>query len=163
MELKERIAVIIAENHLKQKELAAIMGVTESYVSTLLSGRRSTKLSTSVANLIEEKLGYNAQWVLTGEEPKFKNISKNPNISDTHRRVIMMLEKMSDAQIRAVLAFMNSLEEVEKSIQVKAEQSDKMLYRAAKSTTNKPPEMIPDNGLIARLKSAPKVDDKKDL
>lgn len=117
MELKERIAVIIAENHLKQKELATIMGVTESYVSTLLSGRRSTNLSTSVANLIEEKLGYNAQWVLTGEEPKFKKVSNNPNISDTHRRVIMQLEKMSDAQVRAVLAFMNSLDEVEKNIQ----------------------------------------------
>lgn len=122
MELKERIAIIIAENHLKQKELATIMGVTESYVSTLLSGRRSTNLSTSVANLIEEKLGYNAQWVLTGEEPKFKKVSSNPNISDTHRRVIMQLEKMSDAQLRAVLAFMNSLDEVEKNIQGQSEE-----------------------------------------
>lgn len=85
MELKERIAVVIAENHLKQKALATIMGVTESYVSTLLSGRRTTNLSTSVANLIEEKLGCNAQWVITGEESKFKKVSNNANISDTHR------------------------------------------------------------------------------
>lgn len=122
MELKERIAVIIEENHLKQKELATIMGVTESYVSTLLSGRRSVNLSTSVANLIEEKLGYNAQWILTGEEPKYKKVSKNPNISDTHRHVIMQLEKMSDAQVRAVLAFINSLDEIEKNIQVQNEE-----------------------------------------
>lgn len=116
MELSERIAIIIEENDLKQKELAAIMGVTESYVSILVSGRRSTNLSTAVANLIEEKLGYSAQWVMTGQEPKYKSISGKPNISDTHRRVVMQLEKMNDMQKKAVLAFMNSLDDVEKII-----------------------------------------------
>lgn len=113
MELKERISTIVKENHLKQKELAALMGVTESYVSTLISGRNQN-VSVSVANLIEEKLGYNAQWILTGEEPKYKQLSKNPNISDVHRRVIMQLEKMSDNEISAVLAFMNALESINK-------------------------------------------------
>lgn len=112
MELNERIAFVIKENHLKQKELASIMGVTESYVSYILAGR-NTNLSTAVANLMEEKLGYNAQWVLTGEEPKYKQVSKNPNISDAHRRVIMQLERMPDKQIRAVLAFMDSLKKIE--------------------------------------------------
>ena len=78
MELKERISIIIKENHLKQKELAALMGVTESYVSTLLSGR-NRNISVSVANLIEEKLGYNAQWLLSGEEPKYKEVNKRKN------------------------------------------------------------------------------------
>lgn len=114
MELKERISAIIKENHLKQKELAALMGVTESYVSTLLSGRNKN-ISVSVANLIEEKLGYNAHWLLSGEEPKYKQISKNPNLSDVHRQVILQLEEMNDEQIKAVLAFINSLDELEKN------------------------------------------------
>ena len=114
MELKERISVIIKENHLKQKELAAQMGVTESYVSTLLSGR-NRNVSVTVANLIEEKLGYNAQWLLSGEEPKYKQLSKNPNLSDIHRQVILQLEKMTDHEIKAVLAFINSLEDIEKT------------------------------------------------
>ena len=114
MELKERISVIIKENHLKQKELAALMGVTESYVSTLLSGR-NRNISVSVANLIEEKLGYNAQWLLSGDEPKYKQLSKNPNLSDIHRQVILQLEKMPESEIRAVLAFINSLDDIEKS------------------------------------------------
>ncbi len=112
MELNERIALIIKENHLKQKELAALIGVTESYISTLLSGRNK-KISNSVANLIEEKLGYNAQWLLFGTGEKLKQISKNPNLSDEHRRAIMQLEKMPDDQIKAVLAFIDSLEKVE--------------------------------------------------
>ncbi|RKJ54979.1 XRE family transcriptional regulator [bacterium 1XD42-1] len=114
MELKERISVIIKENHLKQKELAALMGVTESYVSTLLSGR-NRNISVSVANLIEEKLGYNAQWLLSGDEPKYKQLSKNPNLSDVHRQVILQLEKMPESEIKAVLAFINSLDDIEKS------------------------------------------------
>ncbi len=114
MELKERISTIIKENHLKQKELAALMGVTESYVSTLLSGR-NRNISVSVANLIEEKLGYNAQWLLSGDEPKYKQLSKNPNLSDIHRQVILQLEKMPESEIRAVLAFINSLDDIEKS------------------------------------------------
>lgn len=115
MELNERISEIIKENHLKQKELAAIMGVTESYVSTLLSGR-NRNISVTVANLIEEKLGYNAHWLLSGEEPKYKQISKNPNLSDVHKRVISQLETMNEEQIKAVLAFINSLDELEKTL-----------------------------------------------
>lgn len=114
MELKDRISIIIKENHLKQKELAALMGVTESYVSTLLSGRNKN-ISVSVANLIEEKLGYSAHWLLTGEEPKCKQISRNPNLSNIHRRVILQLEEMNDEQIKAVLAFINSLDDIEKT------------------------------------------------
>lgn len=120
MELKERISTIIKENHLKQKELAVLMGVTESYVSTLLSGR-NRNISASVANLIEEKLGYNAPWLLSGEEPKYKQISKNPNLSDIHRRVISQVEKMSDEEIKAVLAFINSLSDIEKSFSTNRE------------------------------------------
>lgn len=117
MELKERISEIIKENHLKQKELAALMGVTESYVSTLLSGR-NRNISVSVANLIEEKLGYNAHWLLSDEKPKYKQMSKNPNLSSIHRQVISQLEKMNDEQAKAVLAFINSLEDIEKSFTV---------------------------------------------
>ena len=114
MELKDRVSTIIKENQLKQKELAGLVGVTESYISTLLSGR-SRNVSMPVANLIEEKLGYNAQWVLSGEEPKYKQLSKNPNLSDAHRQVILHLEKMPEREIRAVLVFINSLDEYKKA------------------------------------------------
>ena len=113
MELKERISVMLQENHLKQKELAALMGVTEGYVSALLSGR-NRNISVSVANLLEEKLGYRAQWLLSGEGPKRKPLKKNPDLSDAYRQVISQMENMSEAKIRAVLAFINSLDEIER-------------------------------------------------
>ena len=112
MELSERISLIIKENKLKQKELASLLGVTDSYISALFSGR-NTRLSPALANLIEEKLGYRAQWVLTGEGTKLKQVSKSPNLSDEHQRAIMQLEKMTDEQLRAILAFIDSLEKIE--------------------------------------------------
>ena len=112
MELKERIALIIKENELKQKELSVIMGVSESYVSYILAGRK-TNLSTAVTNLLEEKLGYNAQWVLTGEGNKLKQSGRNSGLSDEHKRAIIHLEKMSEEQVRAVLAFIDSLDKIE--------------------------------------------------
>ena len=95
--------------------MAALIGVTESYISPLLSGR-SQNISAPIANLMEEKLGYNAQWILSGEEPKYKQPSKNPNLSDVPRQVISQLENMPEREIQAVLAFIRFLNEIEKSL-----------------------------------------------
>lgn len=110
----ERIKLILQENHLKQKELAAEIGVTESYISKLLKDP-AIRLSQSLATLIEEKYGYNADWILHGTEPKIKQFSKNKTLSQLHQKALSQLEKMNDEQIKAVLAFINSLDEIEKS------------------------------------------------
>ena len=67
MSLSERIRMILKENHLKQKELARELGVTESYISAILN-RRNTNVSQALATLIEEKYGYNSQWILNGTD-----------------------------------------------------------------------------------------------
>lgn len=114
----ERIKLILNENGLLQKQLASVLGVTESYISKLLKDP-NIGLSQSLATLIEEKYGYNAQWVLNGSEPKIKQISKNKSLSDIHQKAIAQLETMSDEQVKAVLAFINSLDELEKNLNSK--------------------------------------------
>ena len=52
----DRIKLILQENKLKQKQLAAEISVTESYISKLLKDP-DIKLSHSLAMLIEEKYG----------------------------------------------------------------------------------------------------------
>ena len=108
----ERIKLILQENKLKQKQLAAEIGVSESYISILLKNP-NINLSQSLATLIEEKYGYNSKWVLYGTEPKIKQISKNRLLSERHQKAIAQLEKMNDEQIKAVLAFINSLDQIE--------------------------------------------------
>lgn len=110
----DRIKLILQENKLKQKQFASEIGVSESYISILLK-KPDINLSQSLAALIEEKYGYNADWVLNGTEPKLKQISKNKSLSELHQKALSQLEKMNDEQVRAILAFINSLEEVEKS------------------------------------------------
>lgn len=115
MDLSERIRIVLKENKLKQKEFANVIGVSESYISAIINKKTEGKnLSQSLAKLIEEKFGYSAHWILTGEEPKLKVCSKNPMLSETHKKAILQLEKMNTLQIKAIIAFMNSLDEVEK-------------------------------------------------
>lgn len=109
----DRIRLILQENKLKQKELAAEIGVSESYISILLK-KPEVCLSRSIAALIEEKYGYSTDWVLTGAEPKIKQVSKNRALSEIHQRALAQLEKMNDHQVKAVLAFINSLDNIEK-------------------------------------------------
>ncbi len=112
----DRIRQILQENKLKQKELAAAISVTESYISKLLK-EPDINLSPSLAVLIEEKYGYNAAWILHGEEPKIKHVGKNKNLSDLHKKALLQLEKMDDRQVKAVLSFIRSLDEVEKTFE----------------------------------------------
>ncbi len=110
----DRLRLILQENNLKQKQLAAELGVTESYISKLLKDP-SIRLSQSIATLIEEKYGYHVNWILNGDEPKLKQISKNKGLSELHQKALAQLEKMNDDQVKAVLAFINSLDDIEKS------------------------------------------------
>lgn len=113
MDLSDRIKLILIENGLKQKELAKVIGVTESYVSAMVNRRTANHLSQTVAKLIEEKYGYHAQWILTGEGSKLKQVGKDPLLSNRHKKAIIQIEKMNDEQIKAVLAFMKYLDEME--------------------------------------------------
>lgn len=120
----DRIRQILKENKLKQKEFASVIGVTESYISKLLKDP-DIRLSQSLAVLIEEKYGYNAEWVLNGTEPKLKQVSKDKSLSEIHQKALAQLEKMNDEQVKAVLAFINSLDELEKSFQPTPHNSEK--------------------------------------
>lgn len=120
----DRIKLILQENKLKQKQFACVIGVTESYISKLLKDP-DIRLSQSLASLIEEKYGYNAEWVLNGTEPKLKQVSKDKSLSEIHQKALAQLEKMNDEQVKAVLAFINSLDELEKSLQPAPHNSEK--------------------------------------
>lgn len=120
----DRIRQILKENQLKQKQFASVIGVTESYISKLLKDP-NIRLSQSLAVLIEEKYGYNAQWILNGTEPKLKQISKDKSLSELHKKALAQLEKMNDEQVKAILAFINSLDELEKSLQPNPHNSEK--------------------------------------
>lgn len=64
--LSERIRIILETEGLKQAELASSLGVSTNYIS-LLAGGRKTKISLTLAKLIEALYGYDARWIMTGD------------------------------------------------------------------------------------------------
>lgn len=114
MELKDRLQIILNEQHLKQKDLARTIRVTESYVSNMLKGKRNN-ISEALAMLIEQSYGYSAQWVLTGEGERYATQSNIPELSATKKRLIAEIEKMSEPEIDALNVFINSLGEYKKA------------------------------------------------
>ena len=86
-----RIRLILKENGLKQRQLAAGLGVTESYISKLLRDP-GIRLSPSLAALVEERYGYRAQWLLTGQGPKLRQARGQPgDLSELHQRALARL------------------------------------------------------------------------
>ena len=105
MELKDRIRRILHEQHIKQKDFAGDIKVTESYVSNLLNGKRRS-ISEALALLIEQVYGYSAQWVLTGEGDCYAPAKK---------RLIAEIEELSAPEVAAVQVFVDSLDGYKKA------------------------------------------------
>lgn len=109
MELKDRIRLILDERHIRQKDLAGAIKVTESYVSNMLKGKRCN-ISESLALLIEQAYGYSARWVLTGEGERYVSKAEAPGLSPARKRLIAEIEKMSEAELDAVKVFIDSMD-----------------------------------------------------
>ena len=110
----DRIRLILQETGLKQRQLATELGVTEGYISVLLK-KPEVRLSRSVAILIEEKYGYNTEWILSGAEPKLQYASRNRAAPEIYRTALVQLKKLSEEQVKAVLAFIHYLNDIEQS------------------------------------------------
>lgn len=119
MQLSDRIRLILSENSLKQKEFAKSIQVTESYISKLL--RDESGLSNSTATLIEERYGYSASWILTGNEPKKAPCARQ--LSPLQRKLITDIEGLDDCDLVAVKAFITSLDEYKKTYLLQKEPS----------------------------------------
>lgn len=116
MDLKERLQLILDEQHIKQKDLANSIKVSESYVSNMLNGKRSN-LSESLASLIEQVYGYSSQWILTGKGERYSTQSNTPELSPTKKRLIAEIEKMSEPELDAIKVFIDSLDGYKKAFQ----------------------------------------------
>jgi len=63
-----------------------------------------------LTKLIEETYGYSAQWLLKGVGDKFLD----SNVSASNAAILKKIQKMPDSEINATLAFVKTLESVNK-------------------------------------------------
>jgi len=109
MTLGQRVQTILKERKIKQVEFARTLGISANYVNLIVNGKKET-ISDTLAKLIEESYGYSAQWVLDGSG---KKLSTN-ELTAEKSEILKKIQKMSNAEVRAVLAFVNTLENMKK-------------------------------------------------
>ena len=110
MALKDRIESIILETGKRKKDFAAELKISPQYITKLLAGERN--LSRRMAEAIEEKFGYSARWILTGEgEPKVPTKEETDTVTEPARLSLERLKAMNDNVLDAVV---NLIDEVNK-------------------------------------------------
>jgi len=109
MTLGERIQTILKERSIKQVEFAKVLGISANYVNLLVNDKK-TKISDTLAKLIEETYGYSAEWLLEGVGERFSDTS----VSASKSEILKRIQKMTDSEIKATLAFVKTLESVNK-------------------------------------------------
>ena len=107
MSIGERIKIILNEKQIKQVDFAKKLGVSANYINLLVNNKK-TSISETLAKLIEETYGYSSNWIISGTEPKY--ISND--MSFLKIETINKIKRMSDDEIIATLAFVNSLDKI---------------------------------------------------
>lgn len=105
MTLGQRFKTILEERGVKQVQFAKVLGISANYVNLLVNDKKDT-ISETLAKLIEETYGFSAEWVLTGMGKKYSAAGTSAEKAE----VLKKIQRMSDGEVRAVLAFVNSLE-----------------------------------------------------
>lgn len=117
-EMTERLRQFFKEKGLSQEKIAEILGVTQPYVNSLLSGKRA--FGKSQAQRFEDLFGLSASWLLTGKGEMIINgiVQNNQNGNNIHgenvtyhgsdnttEKLISLLQK-KDEQIDRLLALL---------------------------------------------------------
>lgn len=110
MTLGQRLKTVLTERGVKQVEFAKSLGISANYANLIANDKKDT-ISETLARLIEETYGFSAEWILTGTGEKY---SVN-GISAEKAEVLKKIQRMSDGEVRATLAFVNSLESLRKN------------------------------------------------
>ena len=105
--LNDRIKIILAENKITQVEFAKTLGISPNYVYKIVSGKKES-ISDTLAKLIEERYGYSAYWILTGNGNK----QAENDLTAKKATIIKKIQVMSSSEVNAVLAFINTLESI---------------------------------------------------
>lgn len=105
MTLGQRLRTILNERGIKQVEFAKALGISANYVNLIVNDKKDI-ISETLAKLIEETYGFSAQWVLNESGEKYTANETSAEKAE----VLKKIQRMSDSEVRAVLAFVNSLE-----------------------------------------------------
>ena len=111
MDFLEKLDYLMEKNHLNKSTLSKACNIPYTTIDGWYKkGYKGLKLTTlrKLAAYFGTSLDY---WASEDDE-----CFNQENLPDTYRQVTSQLEKMNDDQVKAVLAFINSLDDIEKSL-----------------------------------------------
>lgn len=124
MDFLEKLNYLMEKNHLNKSTLSKACNIPYTTIDGWYKkGYEGLKLTTlrKLAEYFGTSLDF---WAIdNGEAPHQTNTSNVQ--SEIHQKALAQLEKMNDEQVKAVLAFINSLDELEKSLQSPPHNSEK--------------------------------------
>lgn len=110
MTLGERIKTILKEQQIKQIDFAKALGISANYVN-LIANDKKQSISDTLAKLIGETYGYSPEWILNGTG---KKLIKN-DLTVEKTEILKKIQKMSNSEVRAVLAFVDTLNSIKQT------------------------------------------------
>lgn len=116
MDFLEKLNYLMAENHLNKSTLSKACNIPYTTIDGWYKkGYEGLKLTT--LRKLAEYFGTSLDYWASESNVLSHQTSQNKSLSEIHQKTLAQLEKMNDEQIKAVLAFINSLDELEKSLQ----------------------------------------------
>lgn len=103
VEETNRWKLLLDELGMSQVRFAEKVGVGKSHISKLVSG--DANASGLLLFAVEQKFGVSPEWLEDGEGPMFSDVSAE------RRRVLELVDGLTDEQAKAVSAFIRCLRE----------------------------------------------------
>ncbi len=124
MDFLEKLNYLMEKNHLNKSTLSKACNIPYTTIDGWYKkGYKGLKLTTlrKLAEYFGTSLDY---WVSENNESP-QQVNADKPLSEIHQKALAQLEKMNDEQVKVVLAFINSLDELEKSLQPNPHNSEK--------------------------------------
>ena len=124
MDFLDKLNFLMEKNHLNKSTLSKACNIPYTTIDGWYKkGYEGLKLTTlrKLAEYFGTSLDY---WVPESNDSPHQ-ISKDKSLSEIHQKAFAKLEKMNNEQVKAVLAFINSLDEIENSLQPTPHNSEK--------------------------------------
>lgn len=116
MDFLEKLNYLMEKNHLNKSTLSKACNIPYTTIDGWYKkGYEGLKLTTlrKLAEYFGTSLDY---WASENNDSPYQ-INKDISLPEIHQKAISQLKKLNDVQVRAVLAFINSLDELEKTFQ----------------------------------------------
>lgn len=105
MKFSEKLKKLLEEKKIKQADLCRMTGIQTSLMSDYIGGKKSPSISNAI--LISDAFGMSLDNLVGREKPE-------ELVTNIQKLAISQIQKMDDEKIKAVLAYIKVLKDIDK-------------------------------------------------